>query len=88
MGYYINSDSKGRNLGLSKVNSLLKDGAILATGMEFIPDLVCVVDNGMFEAAAYCYSEQEYQEFANPSDRRQKTWMIYHHAKELSGYKH
>lgn len=87
MGYYINSDSHGRQLGLRKVEALLNDGAILATGQEFLPDLVCVIDNGMFQAAGYCYSEAEYQEFARP-DGRKKTWMIYHHAKELSGYKH
>ena len=36
--------------------------------------VVCVVSNGFFEAAAYCYSKSEIEEFAR-HDGRPKTWL-------------
>ena len=41
----------------------------------------------MFDAAGYCYSEEEFKEFSNPDDLRPKRWIIYPYAAELSGYK-
>ena len=38
--------------------------------------VICVVDNGAFEAAAFAYSEAELKEFSDPSDDRPKTWVI------------
>lgn len=45
---------------------------------EIRPDqaLVCVVDNGMFEAAGVAYSDRELQAFNRPDDRRPKVWLI------------
>lgn len=37
--------------------------------------VVCVVDNGPFEAAAYCYSLDEFQAFSRPEDSRPKKWI-------------
>lgn len=37
--------------------------------------IVCVVDNGPFEAAGYCYSLDEFKEFSSPGDHRPKTWI-------------
>lgn len=82
MGKYINVDSKGTPLPSSgKVAALLNDGAT-RTSAEFQPNLVCVVNNGMFEAAAYCYNESEFKEFANTS--RPTTWLIVPNAESLA----
>jgi hypothetical protein len=35
---------------------------------------VCLVDNGMFTAAAICYSPRELEAFNQPGDFRPKTW--------------
>lgn len=49
--------------------------------------IICVVDNGPFEAAAFVYNEDELAEFARP-DGRPKYWLIMDRAKaeELTGY--
>jgi len=36
--------------------------------------VICVVDNGPFEAAAFAFSRGEIEEFAYPDDRP-KTWV-------------
>jgi len=54
--------------------------------VTFQPDLVCVVENGTFDAAAYCYDEAEFADFTDPSDRRRKTWLVVPNAAKLSGY--
>ena len=38
--------------------------------------VVCVVDNGRFEAAGYVYDENEYNAFSCPGDFRPKTWLV------------
>jgi len=86
MGYYINQDSRGLPLGTSaaeKTRSLVADGATIISGDEFVPNMVCVVNNGAFGAAAYCYDEQEYLAF-DYADGREKTWLQYEHAKDLA----
>lgn len=50
--------------------------------------IICVVDNGFFEAAGFCYDDREFEAFFDPSDHRPKTWVVMdlEKAKELSGY--
>lgn len=38
--------------------------------------LICVVENPNFEAAAFCYSFDEFQRFSHVSDTRRKTWLV------------
>jgi len=38
--------------------------------------LICIVNNGPFEAAAWCCDAGELVCFADPSDRRPKTWIL------------
>lgn len=38
--------------------------------------IICVVDNGPFEAAAYCHDLKEFQQFTLPHDDRPKTWLM------------
>lgn len=84
MGYYINTNSKGEPLPINKVHALIQDGAEL-TDASFKENLICVVDNGMFMAAGYCFSEDEFEAFNQP-DGRNKIWLIHPKAKELSGF--
>jgi len=37
---------------------------------------VCLVDNGPFTAAAVCFSDREFEDFADPRDHRQKRWFM------------
>lgn len=86
MGRYINVDSKGNMLPTQrKAAALMQDGAIQipSDNVEFQPNLVCVVENSYFDAAAYAYSESEMNEFKRP-DGRHKTWLRYIHAERLA----
>lgn len=85
MGYYINHNSKGEPLGRNKVHDLIQDGAKL-TSATFQPNLICVVNNGSFQAAAYCYNEDEFKQ-CKRQDGRIKTWLTHDLAKTLSDYK-
>lgn len=85
MGKYLNFDSNGKSLGSGykeKIDNLKKDGAI-EVKPEFQRGLVCVVNNGTFGAAAYCYSEEEFKDFVRP-DGRAKTWLQYQNAATLA----
>jgi hypothetical protein len=80
MGKYINQTSKGaiQASAGAKARAILEDGAIfIPQPKEFVPNLVCIVDNGFFGAAAYCYSEEEFKVFNDPSDHRPKKWFIW-----------
>lgn len=84
MGYYINTTMDGQSLGrINKANSLiLTSGAVSIpqpkSFAEVPPDkaLVCVVSNGPFEAAGYCFSEREFEAFTVPTDCRIKQWLL------------
>lgn len=61
------------------------------TSFDSVPPdfaIICVVSNPRFDAAAYCYSPQELEEFKRP-DGRSKKWLMMprQKAEELSGYK-
>ena len=86
MGKYINQTSGGNPLPATlKAAELVKDGATIVFNPKFQENLVCVVNNGPFEAAAYCYSQTEFDHFNDPKDYRAKIWLTYPHAKELAG---
>lgn len=55
--------------GAREVNSPQFD----PTGKEI---LVCVVENGSFDAAGICYSAQEAIDFDSPRDIRPKRWVL------------
>jgi hypothetical protein len=88
MGKYINQTSNGA-MGSSynsKREALIADGAkVLINPTRFVNNMVCVVNNGHFAAAAYVYSEGEFVEFSNvEEDPRPKTWFIWDKVKEFA----
>lgn len=89
MGNYINQNSKGVTLGATfndKCKGIESDGAVKienGTEITFQPNLVCVVNNGFFAAAAHAYSEMEMRCFLEDCGR-QKSWYIYVHAESLA----
>jgi len=87
MGKYINETSKGDILGTSfadKIKGLVEDGAEETHATKFEPNLVCVVDNGMFAAAGHAHDEAEYNQFKNHTGGRSTRWFLYPHAEALA----
>ena len=89
MGKYINKTTKHSSIGASymdKIAAICADGGnILNTApVAYKNNLVCVVDNGPFAAAAWCYNEQEFKNFTHPSDNRSKTWMWYPNVSQVA----
>ena len=93
MGYYIevpNDKQKAEQLvELHGAQIILKPKSF-----NDVPEgkgLICVVDNGMFEAAAFCYSAGEFKEFetdyGNGGNQRPRKWVLLDidKAKKLSG---
>jgi hypothetical protein len=80
MGYYINNTKNGPLQPIYKANQLLEQG--LATRIDkptTLPEnkdkaIVCVVSNGPFDAAAYCYSQNELEAFSK-FDGRNRVWL-------------
>ena len=89
MGYYIQTpEPTGKAAYLREHH-----GAIAVEPVEpsaLAPDqaLVCVIENAGFDAAAYCYNDREFQEFALPDDRRPREWLLMDRAivERLSSY--
>lgn len=86
MGRYINQNSKGESLPANgKAKALIADGAkVIPQPTEFEEDIVCVVENGMFDAAGYMFNVNELKAFTYPGDYRPKTWLKYEHADKLA----
>lgn len=83
MGKYIEKTSHTKGLpAKGKVELLVAAGAVITTN-EYQPNLICVVDNGPFEAAAYVYSEKEYMAFNYARDTRPKTWLTWDKVAEM-----
>ena len=88
MGKYINQINGNRVPDKGKVEFILKH---VPTAVKVDPPtqwqegLVCVVDNGVFEAAGYAYDEQEMELFLRPDMRAQRPrqWLVVPNAKEL-----
>jgi hypothetical protein len=82
MEYYING------IGLTyqqKVNSLIvqHEAEVIGPPETVIENLVCVVDNGAFAAAARMKDDREFQQWI-ANDGRRKCWMIVPHVSELA----
>jgi hypothetical protein len=80
MARYINT-YKGVDLPVhGKTQFLLANvpGAtrISPVNIEYQPDLVCVIDNGIFQAAAYLNTPNEFEVFRDDRSGRPKDWLI------------
>lgn len=77
MGKYINNISGVSLPAEGKADVLIANGAQeIEQPQTFKENLVCVVDNGYFEAAAYCFDKNEFKNFTQPEDFRPKRWLI------------
>ena len=87
MGKYINENSKGQPVpehGKGKIRFLEADGGmVIPTPEKWVEGLVCVVDNFVFESAAYAFSEKEMEVFKGTKGR-DTTWLWYPHAKKVA----
>lgn len=88
MGYYIQAPSnKGKAAWL-----VANHGAEVIEDPEWSDDfaIICVVDNGMFEAVGYCYHPRELEAFKRPDSgfQRPRIWLKMDKklAEKLSGY--
>lgn len=74
MGMYINGIGTTYQ---EKIENLVENhsGIIIPEPSQFIPDLVCVVDNVTFGAAGYVFDEKEFEAFVQIKGRR-KIWLI------------
>lgn len=86
MGWYINQNSKGEAApAKGKTDFLVSDGAeVISKPKGPDENLVVVVDNGPFEAAARVHNQKEYDEFTQVEDSRPKTWLLYDKAEEVA----
>ena len=97
MGYYINTDSKGRALpNFLKGEELVMNGdaepavlnieSLLKNGPETA--ILIEVENHAWSALAFCYDTDELKAFLNPTDRRYKRAyrMKRELAERLSGF--
>lgn len=93
MGFYIETGETK-----NKANDIVKQfgGRIVSldTAKQVIKDhpeqgVIVVVEMPMWDAAGFCYSEQEFEAFTHPGDTRPKKYIIMDRklAEKLSGYK-
>lgn len=79
MGYYIQtSEPKGKVeaicKGLNGIEITQDEAAFFVK--EQMGAVICVVDNGKFEAAAFCHNLDEFRVFSDPQDDRPKRWVM------------
>jgi len=77
MGYYVQGPTKGK---AEHIFHMEEARAILLDEAPEWPApasraIVCVVDNGPFEAAGFCFCERELEAFSSPGDPRPRVWL-------------
>lgn len=78
MGYYL--ETPARNDKTGQLRELHGAQDVDPDSLAWPPPegkaLVCVVQNGLFDAAAVCYDEAEYRVFNDPTDPRRTDWLL------------
>lgn len=83
MTAYINRTSQGELPSLGKVECLLNDGASF-TDRTFKENMVCVVNNLFFEAAAYVDTQQELDLWLKEGKTRAIVFLVYPNVKKYA----
>ena len=90
MGYYIQvpKDLYKANQIMALYDAEKINEPSSLSGIPVNEAVICVVENGLFDAAGFCYSERELQAFAYP-DGRKKTWLKMDRAlaEKLTGFR-
>ena len=76
MGYYINPTDCAKEQWLRENATSITSSEDAAEKASETVVPVCLVDNGLFTAAAVIYSEAELNEFASLTDPRPKRWFL------------
>lgn len=80
MGDYVNVTPQGDDLpAIGKIAVLIETAdATLLPGdpIEWVPNLVCVVENANFEAAAWADTEERMNYFIQHANGRPTAWLI------------
>jgi hypothetical protein len=87
MGQYINHTPAGVLAQKGKAFDLIKCGAklLLSAPSQWEENLICVVDNGIFEAAAYVQDDRDLRDFSDYTrDERPRVWLKWDRAKEFA----
>lgn len=87
MGKYINRTDEGDLLPVRKAEQLIKAGArlIFDTPQKWEEGLICVVENGLFDAAAYVQDARDLRDFSDTSqDERPRLWLSWNRAQDFA----
>ena len=85
MGKYINVIDKKYlpSSFIGKILAIELAGGVKVSDEKFLSNMVCIVDNGGFAAAAYVYDEREYEDFKK-FDGRLKIWYTLEGVEDLA----
>lgn len=90
MGYYIQGPAKGKGqFIIDTYGARSIDPADITIDDVANKAVICVIDNGPFEAAAFCYNDYELTVFATDNTGRPKQFYIIEdreQVKQLTGY--
>ena len=92
MGYYIQTKGthgKAEEIAREHGGEIVDQLDAAMAMMDKSKAVICVVDNGPFEAAAFAFDDSEFKEFTRPEDPRSQKFVIIGReiAKMLSGYR-
>jgi len=80
VGYYIEVPGTFKNKAEIIEETLNARRVTQAEAEKIVKDttkaVICVAENDLFDAAAFCYSPEEFKRFSEPSDTRPKTWLV------------
>ena len=88
MGFYIEGPLKDKEVFMH--HEYGAESCVCPKSYSDIPKgkaLICIIDNGPFEAAGFCFDEEEFEEFIAP-DPRPRSYVLINRTKaeELSGF--
>jgi hypothetical protein len=79
MGRYIQTEgnkNKAEEIAATYEGTIVSQYGATKAINDPIMAVIVVVDNGPFEAAAYAYSQAEFEAFIQPTDKRPKKFVI------------